>query len=41
MLGAKVMNVAFLIALDETGLANLPSRESLSDYSVSSLVSYD
>ena len=41
LLGAEVMSVAFVIALDQGELANLPSRETLSDYSVDSLVSYE
>ena len=40
MLWAEVMQVAFVIALNEKELANLPSRKKLSDYSTSDVVSY-
>lgn len=41
MLWAEVMQVAFVIALNEKELVNLSSRETLSDYSLSDVISYD
>ncbi len=41
MLGAEVMQVAFVIALSDKELANIPSRTELSEYSISHVVSYE
>ncbi len=41
MLWAEVMQVAFVIALNQPELIKLPSRKALSDYSISDVVSYE
>jgi len=41
LLGAEVIQTAFLIALDHEDISSLPSRRSLSDYTVDSIISYD
>lgn len=41
ILWAEVMQCAFVIALDEPGLANHPSRKGLSDYNISNVISYE